>query len=401
MFRQRSQFPSIAPVAIVQGVEEPPPHKGRPCKQWSSVMKAGRSLSDLAAEIQRQHEAKHDYIADTRKIVIMDDATMAIDVDGARALPITDIAHGQIAEHVKIPKPYYDRMVREAPALLATNVNTWFTQYPAVRLVRTLDDKNRAFLSDAYRPLDNFDFANVILDVVSKRKMDVLSCEVTDKRLYIKAVDEKLSKDVPVGYKMGDGSHKIFDTCAPVFIASNSEVGYGRLVLDTGVFTRACTNMALWADGGMKRTHLGSRHKVNELTGVDNIDHLLTHKTRQVSDEALWRQLRDVLAAGFEPERITKRLTALQQSAERQITGNPVKVMELVNEKFGLTEDEGGSILAHLIRGGSLTQYALHAAVTRSAQDVESYDRATELEYLGGKIIELPQADWRQLAEAA
>lgn len=370
-------------------------------------MKAGRSLTDLAAEIARQHAAKHDYIADTRKITIDDSGVMNMDVEIDNKpvhleLPITDIAHGQISEHTKIPKPYYDRMVKEEPALLATNINTWFHKYPAVRLVRTLDDKNRAFLSDAYRPLDNFDFANVILDVVAKRKMDVVSCEVTDKRLYIKAVDEQLKRDVPVGYKMGDGSHRIFDTCAPVFIASNSEVGYGRLVLDTGVYTRACTNLALWSDGGMKRTHLGSRHKVNELTGVDNIDHLLSHKTRQVSDEALWRQLRDVLAAGFEPERITKRLTQLAEAVENTITSkNPVKVIERVTEKFGLTEDEGGSILAHLIRGGALNQYALHAAVTRSAQDVESYDRATELEYLGGKIIELPQAEWRQLAEAA
>jgi hypothetical protein len=29
------------------------------------------------------------------------------------------------------------------------------------------------------------------------------------------------------------------------------------------------------------------------------------------------------------------------------------------------------------------------------------YDRATELEYLGGRIIELPKTDWSVLAEAA
>jgi len=43
----------------------------------------------------------------------------------------------------------------------------------------------------------------------------------------------------------------------------------------------------------------------------------------------------------------------------------------------------------------------LHSAVTRAAQDLESYDRATELEYIGGKIIELPQTDWERLAVAA
>lgn len=363
-------------------------------------MKTGKTLTELATEIERQHNMKHDYVADTRKVEITDKGTMVLNgVPGEFA--IGDIAHGQIADHTKVPKQYYDRMVREAPALLANNVNTWFQKYPAVRTIRTLDDRNRAFLSDAFRPLDNFDFAGVILGAIAKRKMEVMSCEITEKRLYIKAVDEQLYKDVPVGHKMGDGSHRIFDTCAPVFIASNSEVGYGRLVLDTGVYTRACTNLCLWSDGGMKRTHVGSRHKVNELTGVENIDHLLTDHTRQKSDEALWLQLRDVLGAAFEPARITKRLESLAAAAEEKITGNPAKVVELATKTFSLTEAEGGNVLRHLIEGGSLTKYGLHAAVTRSAQDAADYDRATELEYLGGRIVELPRTEWQTLAEAA
>jgi hypothetical protein len=43
----------------------------------------------------------------------------------------------------------------------------------------------------------------------------------------------------------------------------------------------------------------------------------------------------------------------------------------------------------------------LQWAVTRLAQDAENYDRASDLERLGGRIIELPRSEWRQLAEAA
>lgn len=39
-------------------------------------------------------------------------------------------------------------------------------------------------------------------------------------------------------------------------------------------------------------------------------------------------------------------------------------------------------------------------AVTRTAQDVESYDRATELEELGATVMTLPSAQWKQLASA-
>src|SRR5882672_7290604 len=270
-------------------------------------MKTGRSLQDLAAEIDRQAKTKHDYLVDTRALSLelepIAQKGIVMRLPGHGEFNVRDHAHGQIAAHTNIPKQYYDRMMKEAPALLATNVNTWFEKYPAVRLVRTLDGASRAFLSDAYRPLDHFDFANVILEAAMKRKLDIQSCEITERRLYIKAVDTSEVK-VPVGYKMGDGSHRIFDVCAPAFIASNSETGDGRLVLDTGIYTRACTNLSWWSDGGMKRTHLGSRHKIHEMTGVENIDHLLTDKTRAKSDEALWVQLRDVLGAAFDPKRI-------------------------------------------------------------------------------------------------
>ena len=35
------------------------------------------------------------------------------------------------------------------------------------------------------------------------------------------------------------------------------------------------------------------------------------------------------------------------------------------------------------------------------SQDVEDYDRATEFEPVGGKFIELPPGDWKELAHAA
>jgi len=363
-------------------------------------MKQGRTLTDLAAELDRQHKVKTDYVADTRRVHLTGTGTMILErVDGEFA--IRDTAHAQIAEHTGIPKPYYDRMRKEAPALLANNVEEWFQKYPAPRMLRMLDGNNRAFLSDKFRPLDNYDFAQVILGACATRHLEVMSCEVTERRLYIKAVDEALYRDVPVGYKMGDGSHRIFDTCAPVFIATNSEIGFGRLTLETGIYTRACTNLCLWADGGLKKAHLGSRHKVNDLTGVENIDHLLTDATKQKSDEALWMQLRDVLAASFDEKRIGARLGKLAAAAEQKIEGDIPDVMTKISDKLGLTEGESGNVLRHLIEGGSLTRYGLHAAVTRTAQDVADYDRATELEYAGGRIIELPKTDWDEIAAAA
>jgi hypothetical protein len=118
--------------------------------------------------------------------------------------------------------------------------------------------------------------------------------------------------------------------------------------------------------------------------------------------EALWLQVHDVIAAAFDENIVRKRMERIAATADNKITSNKFdKVMEVVAERFGLDETESASVFRNLIEGGNLTQYGLHAAVTRAAQDADTYDRATELEYMGGRIVELPANDWTRIAEAA
>ena len=77
------------------------------------------------------------------------------------------------------------------------------------------------------------------------------------------------------------------------------------------------------------------------------------------------------------------------------------KVVEVVSEKHGFNEEEKKSVLAHLIERGDLSQWGLSSAITRTAEDVESYDRASELETVGGQVIELPANQWQAVANAA
>jgi hypothetical protein len=299
---------------------------------------------------------------------------------------------------VKIPAAYYKRMREEAPDLLATNVNRWFEKYPAKRMVRTLDGRARAFLSDGYRPLEHADLAEAVMPILFELKLEIMSCEITERRLYIKAVDERIKKDVPSGRKIGDGSHVFFDTCSPAIIISNSEVGYGRLSVETGIFTKVCTNLATIAEGGMKRTHVGARHA---LTEGEHMRELLTDETKRATDKAIWLQVRDVVKGAFDDVRFTNATQKLAGMAEQKIEGDPVKMIDLAAKRWTLNDGERNSVLKHLIEGGDLSRYGLFNAVTRTAQDLPDYDRASEFEKLGGKVIELPRQEWRELAEAA
>lgn len=363
-------------------------------------MKTGRTLSELAAEIERQQGAKRDLLASTRDIMLTGDLktkAITMEIGDGNEFGINELTHDQIGMHTKIPSEYYDRMRKEVPSLLAANVNAWFEHNPAKRLVRTMDGNARAFLSDAYRPLENMDLAQAVLPVFADLKLEVVSCEITERRLYLKAVDERINRDIPKGYRMGDGSHKVFDTCVPALVISNSEVGSGSLSVESGMLTKACTNLAFFSQDSMKRRHVGARH---DLVAGESVTELLSDATRHQTDKALWMQVRDIARAAFNELRFSQNIERVTATTAHKIEGDPVQVVSFAAKHFGLTEGEGRGVLRHLIEGGDLTQYGLFNAITRTGQDIDSYDRATEFERLGGRVIDLAPHEWSLISKA-
>lgn len=77
------------------------------------------------------------------------------------------------------------------------------------------------------------------------------------------------------------------------------------------------------------------------------------------------------------------------------------QVVELAGREFGFSREEGGGILDHLIRSGEYNLYGLSNAVTRFSQDVDSYDRATELESTGYDILTMNRRMWNGLNSIA
>ena len=90
----------------------------------------------------------------------------------------------------------------------------------------------------------------------------------------------------------------------------------------------------------------------------------------------------------------------MQKTREIPLTGDPVKAVEVLANRYTLNEAERSGVLRHLIVEGDLTAYGLVNAVTHYSQEVSDYDRATDFEALGGKLIELPASDWRDVVMA-
>jgi len=362
-------------------------------------MKSGLNIQQLAAEIQRRAEAKKDLVVSTKNIEMTVDGAdkVKLEVAGKEQFDVNRIAHGQLATYAEIPQKYYDRMLTDAPDLLAKNVNTWLHRNPEPRMLRTMEGTARAILSDRYRPLENEDLAQAVLPPILEMGLDVMSSQITDTRLYIKAVDPKVTRELEaIGGKFGDGKHNIVRCLAPAITISNSEVGMGALGVLGGVYDGFCSNLASFGERSARKYHVGAKHEI----GGDDVYALLSDETRRITDKATWAQVGDVVRAAFDRAKFDALCNKIAKTKDEKIEGDVVQVVKLAASRFGMNESDGASILKHLIEGADLSRFGLYNAITRASQDMEDYDKATALERNGAQIIELPASEWRVIAEA-
>jgi hypothetical protein len=358
-------------------------------------MKSELSLTQFARELERQQHAKRDFIAHETAMqacTVLDDggtSTVVMALANSGSYTITPHAHGQLAQHVHIPRPYYQLMLKEAPALLCTNLNHWLHNGGgSQRIVRTLDQSVRGFLSSSYRPLDHYDFAEVALQTLHRiGDIDVEACAITDTRMYLKAVSKRLQGEVRVG-----------DIVQWGVALSNSEVGAGKLRIDPLIFRLSCTN------GAVSRQDIGTyerRHVGRKVFTDRDVAHLLSDEARQADDKAFWLTVRNIIEGLFNSDTFHEVLALWQGAAKRAITTTVPEVVQVTLKQHKLPESMHSGILDHLVREGDFTQYGLGNAVTRYSQDVAAYDTAHQLEEIGAEIMSMSQPRWSGLMQAA
>lgn len=357
-------------------------------------MMKGISLQELAQKIETQKGQKRDFIADTRTLTMQVPrlrdvakepvARPVLEMPDVGQFPLLPLCHDQVGERTGIPAKYYDRMLAEAPDLLATNVNAWFRVKPELRMLRTMGGKARAFLSNRYQRIENEAIADVALSVLAEefKGIQVVSAEVTDKRLYIHFVLPSVQGEVKVGDVVQAGG-----------IISNSEVGLGAAQVSGLLWRLICLNGAKTADT-FRRYHIGrAAEEAGDISWGED--------TQQSDDKTVLLKMRDTIRAVVDETRFKANLEKLQGLTEGKVTGDPVKVVELLAAKVQASEAEKGGILRSLIEGNDLSAWGLVNAVTAQSHNAQSYDRAVELEAAGGRLIELPKADWKEILQAA
>ena len=359
-------------------------------------MKQGMDLQELAAEIERQAGSKRDYIAPTNKLsmdAMAEDIAPVIKFEtdgGEETFGIGPYAHRDLGSHVGIPYQYYDRMLAQAPHLLAQNVNHWLQTNESPRMVRTLDNNVRAILSDRYRPLDNNDLAEAVLPVILAFGMRVESCAITERKLYIKAFRSDMSREIA-------GSAEVGDIVEAGICIMNSEIGAGSLAIMPMIYRLACENGQISQDHTLRKTHAGRRHSRGDMEVAME---LLSDDTKRQIDKGFWMSVKDLTRQTLDGEVFEAQVQRIEIAAGNKIEGKLEAVVEVTATKFSLTETEQDSVLKNLIEGKDLSQWGLANALTRTSQVIDDYDRATEFERFGGEVIELPKHDWEVISTA-
>lgn len=347
-------------------------------------MRQGKSLTEMATELERQKEAKADYIADTRELTLLtqQDGGSELSIKNVGEFGVTEHTHSQIGDRLSIPKKFYRRLAADHPGLLDTNVNTLFRENPERRMVRTLDERARAFLSDRYRRLDNAELAEVLIPILGEIEgVEFLSCELTDRRMYIKALAPKVEGEVKVGDPVQAG-----------VVVANSEVGSGSLSVTPLVYRLFCLNGMILPDLATRKYHVGRQVDYEE-----EARQLYRDETLAADDRAFFLKMGDMVKAAVDQTNFNAIVQRLRDTTEQSITGDPVQAVERLTDKLSLTEHERGSVLRHLVEGADLSQWGVLNAVTRASQDVEDYDRATDMERMGGTVMAMEPKEFAAL----
>lgn len=356
-------------------------------------MNKGKNLAELAAELDRRANAKVDYVAPNNALTVGfagegENSKPFMDITGKTIVGINDVAHQQIASNLEIPRAYYSRMVTEAPELWSRNVNHWLRESDDRRMVRTLDGNARAFLSDRYLRVENEDIAGAVfgqlLDHPANPK--ALSTNVTDTKLYLQFLFPELEYEV----KPGDIIH-------PGFVITNSEVGWGSYAVDGFFYRSFCENGCVWGsqDAGVtvRRRHVGGR--VLE----DAQYEVISDETQQKIGEALMSETRDIVNALADQKFIDALGDKLHRAASTAPMQNPEAGIAVLAKAVGLSDKERGQALVNLIQDRDYTLWGAANAVTKVANTTESYDRASDLEGIGSKILTLQLNQWQRIAE--
>jgi hypothetical protein len=380
-------------------------------------MKAGLSLENLLTTVIEQRDTKRDFVASTKESMSLVEANdfpngvaLVLLKEGASELErfsITENCHRQIAGRLQIPLKHYFRFLADHKDLIINEVNALFEREPQTRLLRTLDGKARAFLSDRYRTIDNHEVIEQALPPIVQGDIpsQLLSANVSENAMHIKVLftGDDLAQDIgelanPQNHIGGQSNGSTRDIIRPGAIISNSETGHGRLRIDGFFYRDYCLNGCVYGIQEIfsyKRNHIGTRLEANGDFEV------FSDETKRKQNELIIAEVTDAMKALTSVENVQKMGDSLRDTKDSIVVEDAFGAVEQLAQEVDIRDSEKQDIITNLLTDGDFTKWGMLNAVTKVANtDAVDYGRACELENIGGQLIDMQMNQWNRIALA-
>jgi len=359
------------------------------------------SLDNMFNKVKSYQERKRDYISDVRstEMQYIGGDVLKLSIDGDKAnWPIDDHTLRQMGTWAHLPASYVSYMRREGRGdLIADNFNEWFSKpvhEHTRRLYRGMSGEYsdagsywRSFHSDRFNRFDHEHMLEALMPELERLEKEfggikVVSLGLTDGKLYVKVVfPETEAKAVGDVVQFG-------------LTIGNSEIGLSKLFVLPLAYVLRCLNGMTLPDEGMTRRHIGS---VIEETG--NVTY--AQDTVEADQIAIQKKLRDTIRSVTTEERMKGILDKINDSSLSEKTVNPMKAVEKTAELFSLTDKEAENTTLSFVRRGDYSKWGMVNAVTEIANTHDNYDRASDIENIGGRILAMDESRWNRIAIAA
>ena len=334
------------------------------------------NIEQLANYLKSEQVMKQDIVVPAELLRITDDSKL-IAGNVSFEYNINSIAHEQLAAKFQIPKKYYDKILESPGDIYRNNMNYWFNHTDKNYLLRTFrEDAHsgllRAFLSDSYNMIDNYDLLITALDVIKDYpNIKIQSADLTQKKMYVSFYDPSINIDAPdllKGYKnTGNGNYGIISG----FSISNSETGHGSYSISPRGIIKVCNNGLTRKGDILRRVHLGSQ--------LDEGIVRWSKATERKNMELIQSQTRDAIKTFLSEEYLSGVVKFLTQDGNKKLE-LPVDTLKNVSLSLGLNEEKINEVLNYFIDGASPTRFGVVNAVTYYAHETKDADEQYQLE---------------------
>jgi hypothetical protein len=362
------------------------------------------TLADLAALLRDQQARKVDVVAPAAAIraeggwLVLDGTVPDLGEDGVtmtagRYRP-TDVCDQGIADKLGIPAAYLRRTREGNPGLYDANVNGWLGRDERLFLVRCLRGTGgagvaRAWLSDSYKVIDNLDVLMAALDGIraSGYPVQVESCDLTDRRMYVRVRCEPVSVLAPVllsRYRSPFTGASGAD-CPVVFagfLLANSETGCGAFSITPRLVAQVCDNGMTITRDAKRSVHLGEKLGQGIRWSADTMG-------RQAA--LVTAMARDTVTSILDPGYVARAVREMERQAGHPVKA-PAEAIKVIGTQLRYTQAQQDDILNHFIAGGDLTAGGIMHAVTSVAQVQDDGDAAWDMESTALEALRLAAA---------